>query len=364
MVICVYKPFYQRGNGKQTDLFVETVDALQGVIDNHCSSTPVKIIGDFHVQLPKSLNLSPGWSKRPGFNAHCSIFYDFMCANEFIIADFMFEQSLNYTYFCNTTGNMSWLDHCISTSHDTDNILSCTILPLDENNLSDHLPVQISFSVSCADMKNKRQSNMSHQQFPPAKWDNHARNDKYRECLAINLMNIDPVSTDGDTQHNIDMYIDNMNHATHAASREAGCTQQRKYKPKPFWCPNLAQLRDKKHFWWRVWDDNNRPDTDSVYQYYKNVKKLFRKTYRQSVDKATSKHYNNLQNMSVSRNMRAFWNEIKQQKRSKVVSRLKPDDFKRYYSSITQENPDVNTARIDQTISDQVDAYYREHIRS
>ena len=66
--------------------------------------------------------------------------------------------------------------------------------------------------------------------------------------------------------------------------------------------------------------------------------------------------------MFVSRNMRAFWNEIKQQKRSKVVSRLKPDDFKRYYSSIMQENPDVNTAPIDQTISDQVDAYYREHL--
>jgi hypothetical protein len=70
VLICVYMPFYQRGNTDQTEAFLDTIDALQALVDIYGPSTPLKIIGDLNVQLPTQLSLSPGWHKRKGFNSH------------------------------------------------------------------------------------------------------------------------------------------------------------------------------------------------------------------------------------------------------------------------------------------------------
>jgi exonuclease III len=39
-IINVYMPFYQSGNHEQTNIFVETVDALQVLIDNYQITAP------------------------------------------------------------------------------------------------------------------------------------------------------------------------------------------------------------------------------------------------------------------------------------------------------------------------------------
>ena len=57
-VICAtYMPFY---NGKcdQIDLYVETIDALQALIDQYASIAPIKIIGDLNTQLTLSQKLN------------------------------------------------------------------------------------------------------------------------------------------------------------------------------------------------------------------------------------------------------------------------------------------------------------------
>ena len=54
VLVSVYLPYYKYGDHKQTDLFIETVDALQCIVDQYGSACPVHIMGDLNVQLPRN----------------------------------------------------------------------------------------------------------------------------------------------------------------------------------------------------------------------------------------------------------------------------------------------------------------------
>ena len=58
--------------------------------------------------------------------------------------------------------------------------------------------------------------------------------------------------------------------------------------------------------------------------------------------------------------MRGFWNTIKLNKSAKVTSKLKPCDFKDFYSGIMQTNPDV--VSVDKSISNGVESYLSAHV--
>ena len=163
--------FYQRGNSQQTDHFVDTMDALQALIDEHGAVTPITV-GDLNVQLPQKL--VPGWHKTRGFNKHGAIMYDYITYNDYIVADFIHKQSINYNYFCDGTGVQTWMDHCLSSANDASEINTCDILPDDESNVSDHLPIRTTMTliykmISC-DSTEQVHSNL----YTHAKWDNYA----------------------------------------------------------------------------------------------------------------------------------------------------------------------------------------------
>ena len=69
-------PFYN-GKREQTDLYIETIDALQVLIDQYASIAPIKIIGDLNTPLPLSEKLSKNWYKQKNFNLYSSVLYDF-----------------------------------------------------------------------------------------------------------------------------------------------------------------------------------------------------------------------------------------------------------------------------------------------
>ena len=57
-VICLtYMPYYN-GKSEQIDLYIETIDALQAVIDQYAPMAPIKILGDLNAQLPTSEKLA------------------------------------------------------------------------------------------------------------------------------------------------------------------------------------------------------------------------------------------------------------------------------------------------------------------
>ena len=142
-VLSVYMPYYDRSKPGQTNLYVEALDAIQSYIDSNESVAPIKIFGDFNVQLPRNSKLHRSWYKKHGFNNHSKLMYDFLAENELSVAGHLFPQSVKYTYFCHDKQAYSWIDHVASSSHDLHNIVNCQIIPLDCDNLSDHLPVRV-----------------------------------------------------------------------------------------------------------------------------------------------------------------------------------------------------------------------------
>ena len=55
-----------------------------------------------------------------------------------------------YTYFNIPRNINTWIDHVISTEYDVSSVEMCTILPLNPDNVSDHLPIRLCMHLSLA----------------------------------------------------------------------------------------------------------------------------------------------------------------------------------------------------------------------
>ena len=72
VICCSYMPFYN-GNCDQIDLYVETIDAAQAVVNQYASIAPIKIFGDLNAQLPTSQKLDKIWVKQGNFSIYNNI---------------------------------------------------------------------------------------------------------------------------------------------------------------------------------------------------------------------------------------------------------------------------------------------------
>ena len=118
-----------------------------------------------------------------------------------------------------------------------------------------------------------------------------------------------------------------MNDAMHDSMTEAGCKQKHWNKPKSYWCHELSQLQDRKRFWWRRWNDNNRPRTGAVYETDKYIKNAFQRRSRQCVDRYVNNEYQKRNVMLNNRKLSAFWNVIERRRITKVKSYIDATDF-------------------------------------
>ena len=206
-----------------------------------------------------------------------------MVANDLLAADFMFKQSCNYTYFCHKLGTYTYIDHVLVSSYDTQPIKECLIIPEEAGNVSDHLPIKLSLSIPVNRTPPlKSGTNVAPRGFPVPSWSNLAKNGLYRDNLAKKIESLQcyvPHSEKDRTMIKIyiDQYISNLNSAIHEAALEAGCIPSKCFKPKPYWCPELSRLRNKKRFWWKLWIDNGRPQTGVISECYRGIKTLYRK---------------------------------------------------------------------------------------
>ena len=130
-------------------------------------------------------------------------------------------------------------------------------------------------------------------------WGNHGYTNTYRNTLETELIEIQKLSCNGETDeitaHDaIDAYsyMDKLNCAMRDSAVEAGCYSKQHVKPKRYWCHELSKLRDRKRFWWNLWVDNGRPREGAVFSVYKDVKRAFRRRSRYHVaNQSRNKHY-------------------------------------------------------------------------
>ena len=365
ILLYVYMPFYN-GDISQTELYLEATDVLQSVIDEYAAVSPIHIIGDLNVRLPIEQMLHKNWYKKGGYNRHSNIMYHFINDNGLNVTDISSKQDVNYTYFCDATATYTWIDHCLSTSHDI--TFDCKILPRHADNVSDHLPIRLQTSVLC----NRSQSveHTVNTQCPQVThpWDNHGYTNTYRNTLETKLIEIQKLScnreTDDITANDaIDAYMDQLNCAMRDSAVEAGCYSKQHVKPKRYWCPELSKLRDRKRFWWNLWVDNGRPREGSVFSVYKDVKKAFRRRSRYHVANQSRNEHYKLYEMIKARDMTGFWNVITRRRSSiQVKSSLTASDFNSFYGDVMQALPDSSQDQIcDKKI---VDTYYLDNCQT
>ena len=63
------------------------------------------------------------WSMQQPFNAHSMLLYDFICDNEMHVANFVYKQSVNYTY--TKSIHSTYIDHVLIPQEYTHMILDC-----------------------------------------------------------------------------------------------------------------------------------------------------------------------------------------------------------------------------------------------
>jgi exonuclease III len=221
-VICtVYMPYYKQCS-EQTESFINTIEALQTIVDKYGSVCQVKFLGDLNVQLPRKTFLNKLWYRQKGYNPHCHIMYNFIEANNLAVADFMFKQDLGYTYFCDTLGVKSWIDHVLCFDHDS-SVTSCQIYAQEFDNLSDHLPIIMTFEMdSCTKPRYGRNidTKFTNQR---VNWSNETYREKYKLSLEEKLrslptLQLDDVEDEVEIQQQVDAYINQLNSYIHEAA--------------------------------------------------------------------------------------------------------------------------------------------------
>ena len=333
----VYMPYFD-GTRCLTEEFIRTIDQLQSLIDNITDTAPLKLLGDFNVQLPSGPSIPKNWQRRPGFNTHSVLLYDFLLANDLLSGDLCHTQPSKYTFFCHKRAAYTWIDHVFVNRYDMPNVTKCCILPLSPDNVSDHLPIKCTFNVyTCADgLVSGKQCEMSSSK---ANWSNAHRNAEYSRLLQEKLVIID-VSLDD--RSNAEAYVNSsfssLCDAIHSATKEAGIIPSRSFKPKPYWCPNLSILRDRKSFWWRIWISNNRPRNGVIFDCYKGIKKVFRRECRRCLTNMSHRRTSLINRLFNNRNMVGFWSQLKLKKSRSNASSIDANGFASYYSNIMQDD--------------------------
>ena len=157
----------------------------------------------------------------------------------------------------------------------------------------------------------------------------------------------------------VDTFFTELNQAMHDSAKEAGCLPQKCNRPKPYWCPALSRLRDKKRMWWAIWTQCQKPRSGTVYDCYKLAKKQFRTRSRKCAQDILNNQTKRVNSLYRERKLQSFWNAIKVSKKKNVRSTLKATDLAAHYAGIMQDN-DVLTEE-QSAIQRSVHSLYMEH---
>ena len=132
-----------------------------------------------------------------------------------LVADFICKQDVKYTFFNHTRAVYTWIDHIITTSYDTSDVVACKIIPEEASNVSDHLPVRIVFKLKVCRYNAQRHYKPDFCKSVPVNWTNSAKREVYKDLLTEKLKKIGPPCFDKSCIINgrgvVDIYISKIN---------------------------------------------------------------------------------------------------------------------------------------------------------
>ena len=93
-VFGIYLP-YNNHTQEQMDLYIETLDLLQCLLETASMKGPTVIVADMNTTLPQMETLSPYWYKKSPFSYRSALLHDFLLANDLIVANYCYH---HHTY--------------------------------------------------------------------------------------------------------------------------------------------------------------------------------------------------------------------------------------------------------------------------
>ena len=260
-VIGVYLPYYN-GRAEQSTLYAETLDAVQSVIEN-CSNAPTVIMGDMNAALPQSKDLHHLWYRNHPFNSNSMQLYDFLCNNEMVVANFSFQQEINYTY--RKGQHRTYIDHMLMTNQAMRNVTQCKIIYSDECWTSDHFPLETVYSLHVPSDETEAPYCDQHTEYPKINWSNSTTRSDYNKRLAQAFQssaNFDysAVNSIHKAQQIADEYCEKITSAIHKVCADINLHETKRRGPRknPWWSADCTSARDRTRFWHRIWIQGGR----------------------------------------------------------------------------------------------------------
>jgi exonuclease III len=338
LIFDVYMPYYN-SQPTQTELYIETVDILQSSVDHYGSLAPIQILGDFNVQLPNDdldILKNKHWYKASGFNKHSLIMNDFLIANAFYVADHCFEQNSKFTYFNYKRNVFTWIDHIAISSHTLSDVISCCICNHEDLNTSDHLPIRMTIKIPLSLSITHKINYIGAAPTRPIKWEDVCKQ-SFLSRIKEKLATLPYISCPQADQERLDNYMNHLTSVLIDSVQTASSSHRKYYRPKPYWCPELSKLRDKKRFWWRMWVECDRPRSGAVFNCYKGAKKLFRRFCRRSAKSLLDTSFAEINRLFVDGRMTSFLRKLKLKKQQKVTSTLQAESFAEHFSALMND---------------------------
>ena len=265
-----------------------------------------------------------------------------LCLNDLYVANFISHQTVNHTYF--KAGQRSYLDHILVPKSMHDDILSCTILSKEPDNVSDHYALSIRLKLSFQNVEKRLSEGMDNMiSFPKTRWNDKEFVACYQESLKDILVEymrtetaINRVLNEDDAQEYVDSLCDKLAHCVHNASEKAFKLKLKDRRRKRHWWGfDCKMARNRNRLWYKIWNDCGGPKQGLVSDCYKNAKKTFRRVCSLAISKVQHKQYSMIDALQKSRRTGEFWNTIKKIQNHKCDKQnvVEMDQFIQFYKA-------------------------------
>ena len=298
----------------QSELYAETLDVVQSLI-NDLPVAPTIMLGDMNAALPQSEHLPKNWYKARPFNNNSLQIYDFLCNNDMCVANYAFNQTVNYTY--RKGPNRTYIDHVFIPKYAINDVSSCQIILHDDIVTSDHLPIETVYNLDLTYSKGaKDYCSEQVRYFPRLDWDRTDTRQDYLQHLTHNLQKITP-SSDVTDHHNAQTTVDLLcDQITAAIENSCEAVKQShsnhiKARKKPWWSQDCSTARDCMRFWRRIWVNGGKDRSSMAFSCYKYAKKVYGQVRKTAVDGFNRKNKNILNNLFKYGNSKKFWNKVR-----------------------------------------------------
>ena len=277
-------PYYGSGL-EQSETYIETLKYAQCLIDQYAGNIPLLVIlvmGDLHTVIPDSAVLTRKWYTKKPYNKWSVLMYEFMEANDFCVADFQFEQLVNYTY---KQGNKrSYIDHILIPEYQVNMINSCDILYDSQDNMSDHLAISINMDLPVVTKICPIGTEIPVPKFPYTNWSNPAFKRSYLQLMKAEMDNLPLINPDSvktrDMACTINQIYEQLCSIMHRCADLCSTRPKSSARPKHWWNSNCTSARNRNKLFYYIWKSCGQPTSGTIYNCYKDSKKAYRHSTR------------------------------------------------------------------------------------